>query len=707
MVFEVRLLGTNRNRVDAGYFNSPAAAATALAHLDGSYQGAYLTPNPVLPELFARSANRITPWAKNLSMDPDVTRRHWLLVDIDPVRPSGISSTAAEHDAAHERAKQVMGYLGLLYGFCDPMYNDSGNGAHLLYPINEPNTEEVRDAIAKFLKCLRAKFSDTLCDVDTTVFNAARIFRVPGTWARKGDSVPERPHRKACILKGVHHLSRVTMAQVQTFIAAHETLLPDKDRPTGTLASKSVGEYPQDERKYKHLNDHALRRVQEWVPVFFPAARPYKEGFRIASQDLGRIFEEDVTVHPWPMGIKDFGVADQGDSTEGRRTAISLIAEYCTGNDKDEAARKLADVLKAPITEFDALPAQVISDLPGTDEIRPKYNFKNVRSLADLQRMTFNDTKFIIPGVLPVGNIILSARPKMRKTWLALQLGMAIATGGKFLDWTCEQGEVLFLGLEDNERRIKSRIRTLQTFTMNAPDLSGFRYWTGGMSTNANGQLYVSDPQEAAETMAMFPRGEAGVDALDQYLDQFPKTIAIFIDTYAHFKGKSANRDVYERDYEAMMPITKLAARRQKLIMPVTHDKKGLAGQTTADFMEDVTGSAGNTGGSDGVMSIKGKRGVQDENEARKLYLAGRDVPHDFECDMTFDAERGGWLTSARQDTRVAIRTILERHPFVTQQELVSLLPNVSKARLSQVLTTMKFEGECESSRNGYSLKRF
>lgn len=708
-VFEIRLLGAgNKRRVDAGYFNSPAAAATALAGLDGNYQGVYFTPNPVLPELLARSANRITPWAQVTSMDPDVTRRHWLLIDIDPIRPSGISSTDAEHEAALERARQVVGYLTLLYGFCDPMMNDSGNGAHVLYPINEPNTEQVRDTIAKFLKCLRAKFTDSQCDVDTTVFNAARIFRVPGTWARKGDSVPDRPHRKARILQGVHHLSRVTLERINAFIVAHEHLLPDKDKPTGTLASKSAGEYPQDERKYKLLNDHAMRRVSEWVPQFFPDARPYKEGFRVSSKDLGRIFEEDITIHPWPLGIKDFGVSDQGDSTEGRRTPISLIAEFCTNGDKDEAARKLADFLKAPLTEFDPIaPATVATlDLPGTEGARPTYSFKSIRSLADLQRMTFSDIKFVIPGVIPTGNMLLAARPKMRKTWMALQMGIAVTTGGRFLEWNCNQGEVLFLGLEDNERRLRSRIRTLQTFNMAPPDLSGFRYWTGGMSEDARGRLYVSDPQEAAETLAMFPRGEAGVDALEQYLEQFPKTTMIVIDTFQHFKGHSTNRDVYARDYEAMMPVTKLAARKQVLIMCVTHEKKGLANTESADFLEDVTGSAGNTGGSDGVISIKGRRGVQDENESRKLYISGRDVPHDYELDMTFDAERGGWFTAARQDVRVAIRAILERHPFVNQQELAALLPNVSKARITKSLTTMKFEGEVTSSKFGYGLAR-
>jgi hypothetical protein len=710
-VFEIRLLGKHRKRTDAGYFNSPSAAATALAGLEGDYLGVYLTPNPVHPDLLARSANRITPWAQVTSMDPDVTRRHWLLIDVDPVRPTGISATDAEHNAAHAMAQQVMGYLSLLYGFCEPMYNDSGNGAHILYPINEPNNEEVRDALHKFLKCLSAKFSNAAVKVDTTVFNAARIWRVPGTWSRKGDSVPERPHRKARIVQHVHHLDRVTLARVHAFIAAHEALLSDKDRPTGVLASKTAGEYPADERKYKLLNDHAMRRIPEWVPVFFPDARPYKEGYRIGSNDLGRIFEEDLTIHPWPLGIKDFAVADQGDATEGRRTPVSVIAEFCTDGDKDAAAHRLADVLKAPVTEFDTITPPSVQSLPGmalpgTDAPRPKYNFKGIRSLADLQRMTFKNTKFIIPGVLPTGNIILAARPKMRKTWLALQLGMAVATGGKFLEWNCDKGEVLFLALEDNERRIRERIRTLQTFDMTAPDLSGFRYWTGGMSEDAHGKLYVSDPQEAAETMATFPRGEAGVDALEQYLEQFPSTTMIVIDTLQHFKGHSTNRDVYARDYESMMPITKLAARKEVLIMPVTHEKKGLASVDSGDFLEDVTGSAGNTGGADGVVSIKGKRGVQDENESRKLYLSGRDIPHDFEVDMTFDAERGGWLTAARQDTKIAVRAILERHPFVNQQELTALLPNVSRARLTKVLTEMKFQGEITSTKFGYQLAR-
>ena len=71
---------------------------------------------------------------------------------------------------------------------------------------------------------------------------------------------------------------------------------------------------------------------------------------------------------------------------------------------------------------------------------------------------------------------------------------------------------------------------------------------------------------------------------------------------------------------------------------------------------------------------------------------------------MTFDAERGGWLQAARQDARLAIIGLLERHPFINQQEMASLLPNVSVARLRNVLVTLKYEGIITQSKFGYSL---
>lgn len=709
--FEVRLLHHNSKRTDSGYFDHPMHAATAICALNEQYAGIYYTPNLVLPELAARSYNRISAWAQQTTQDAHIGRRKWLLIDIDPDRPSGISSTDQELAHAYGMAVTIANMMEL-DGWPLPHINISGNGAHVLYRMDEPNTDEVRDAIQNFLKTLAGRFKANGCSVDTTTFNASRIFRVPGTWARKGDNVPTRPHRKAYMVAAPPGRTTVKVAQLKRFNQDNLKYLGQTPLRAGP---KLPLEYPGDEQVYRGLNQQALNNVKAWVPLVFPAARPYKEGFRVSSEDLGQHYEEDLTIHPWPLGIKYFGVADQGDATEGRRTAISLIAEFVTDGDKVKAAQMLADTLKAPLTEFDLLAtptlvqgltdAPGVDNLPGTVATAPQYDFRRVPTMADLQSRTFKEPIWIIPNVLPTGAILLAARPKMRKTFLALQLALAVAGGRRFLDWQAEQADVLFLGLEDNERRIKSRVALLQTMELNPPDLSGFRYWTGGVDISpTTGKLYISNPEEAERTYAAFPRGQAGVDALNKFLDVYPLTKLIVIDTYAHFREQSNNRDVYQRDYDQMMPITQLCARREVCALVVHHEKKGLAGNDSADFMEDVSGTTGITGAVDGVMSIKGRRGAQETAEERKLLLSGRDIPHDITIDMRFDAERGGWLTAAKQDVRVAILKLLSVHRYMTQADMVASFPNIPRTRIVQVLTTLKFEGLIKQDRIGYSL---
>lgn len=712
------MLGARKGQIDSGYFDDPAQAANALVGAQGYYKGIYFTPNPTLPDTLARSYNRITPWAQWTTDDKEISRRRWLLIDIDARRVRGISSSEPEHTAALNAARTISSMLGTLYGFPEPMINDSGNGAHLMYRIDEENVDAIRDEIHKFLRILKAQYDDTSVEIDTTVYNAARIWRVPGTWARKGDSTTDRPHRKAAILKPSDPFKLLSIVQVARYNELNKHLLPQTGAPGS--AKKNANEYPADEAMYKRLNEYAMRNVKLWVPHFFPAAREYKEGYRVASADIGQTFEEDLTIHPWPLGIKYFGDADQGHTAEGRRTPISVTAEFSLHSDKATAARALSDHLNYPLSEFGAIPPQTQQPITvghsgllqqtaieGLLGAKPRISFKSIRTIADLQRQEFRPIRWIVEGVIPAGNMLLVARPKMRKTWLALQLSIAICAGRKFLDWQCHKGDVLFLALEDNERRIQNRIKTLQRFDMFPPDLSGFRYWTGGMDYDGAGRLKLMNPEEQAALLQVFPKGEAGVDALEQYLEEFPNTSTVVIDTLKHFRGERSSRDVYEADYEAMTPITKLAARKNVLILPVSHEKKGNADRGIGgDFLEDVTGSAGITGGSDGVVSIKGRRGVQEENESRKLLVSGRDVPFDYEVDIAFDAETGGWRKAAKEDIKVVIRGLLTRHPFLNQRDLQNLVPNAGQARLYRALTDMKMEGEIEQGRWGYSLRR-
>jgi len=720
-VFELRMLGQRKGQIDSGYFDSAAQAANALVAAQGYYKGIYFTPNPVNPDALARSYNRITPWAQHTTQDPEIARRRWLMIDLDPKRPVGISSNDAEKAATLNAASTISAVLSSMYGFPQPMVTDSGNGYWLMYRIDEENSDTVRDELHTFLRILKKQYDSPQVDIDPTVYNAARISRVPGTWARKGDSTPDRPHRKGCIVQKADPFKVISIISIMRYNAMHAGVLQsEQSKPA---VKKNANEYPADEALYKRLNEYAMRNIKAWVPIFFPSAREYKEGYRVRSEDIGQSYEEDLTIHPWPMGIKYFGVGDQGDGTEGRRTPIGVISEYSIQtNDKALAARKLSDVLKFPVSELGAIPPQqhitlsagfsggtggIHTAMNGLLGAKPQISFKGTRSIADLNKKQFKKVDWIVKDVIPAGNMLLAARPKMRKTWLALQLALAVSRGKPFLGWECIKSDVLFLGLEDNERRVQNRIKTLTKFEIDPGDLSGFRYWTGGMDYNGNGQLTLANPEEEQALLDAFPRGQAGVDALEQFLEQFPSTRLIIIDTLAHFRGERTSRDIYQSDYEAMMPMTKLAARKGVCIMPVTHEKKGNADRGIGgDFLEDVTGSAGISGGVDGVISIKGRRGVQEENESRKLLISGRDVPFDYEVDISFDADRGGWLKAAKEDVKVAIRALLTVHPFLNQRDIQNLLPNAGQSRLYRALTDMKLEGEIEQTKYGYCLKR-
>ncbi len=199
-VVELRVLG---DRVSSGYFDNPDELARITPSWDTpESHGVCITLNPVSPALLSRRANRVKRYLSRSDMtttDQDITGRHWLPVDIDPVRPSGISSTDAEHQAALDRAADVARFLTGI-GFPEPVIADSGNGAHLLYRVDLPNDEASRDLIAGCLHALDTRFSDDRCRVDTANANAGRIWKLYGTMARKGDSTPERPHRLSSLI---------------------------------------------------------------------------------------------------------------------------------------------------------------------------------------------------------------------------------------------------------------------------------------------------------------------------------------------------------------------------------------------------------------------------------------------------------------------------------------------------------------------------
>lgn len=184
----------------AGWFDDVGKAADVIRQINDQVEpdGIYVTLNPCNPALLGRANNRLKASVAR-TKDRDVDSIRHLLIDMDPERPAGVSSTETEKEATSDMLRAVYGYLKG-QSWPKPLAGDSGNGGHLIYCLDLENNQKNVELVKAVLQALDKRFSTEQVKVDTSVFNPARISKVYGTTARKGDSTNDRPHRKAAIL---------------------------------------------------------------------------------------------------------------------------------------------------------------------------------------------------------------------------------------------------------------------------------------------------------------------------------------------------------------------------------------------------------------------------------------------------------------------------------------------------------------------------
>lgn len=282
-VFEIRILDAltaqlMRPHVVSGYFDYDhiEAAADEIEKVRLCL-GVYYTPNPVNRALIARSSNRLRDIEyrnQSTTTDADILCRRWLLIDCDAIRPSGISSSSAEHAAALAKAQEIRSnFAGA--DWADPLYIDSGNGAQLMYRIDLPRDDG--GLVEKVLKKLDEWCSTPEVKIDVTVHNPARIWRLPGTYNCKGDPVEDRPHRMAKIIEQPETPEIVTLAQLRTAARLDdmpELILPEASKIgadlSGVLAGVNLADYHQSAAEPFNLDDwirkycHDVSEPQQW-----------------------------------------------------------------------------------------------------------------------------------------------------------------------------------------------------------------------------------------------------------------------------------------------------------------------------------------------------------------------------------------------------------------------------------------------------------
>lgn len=198
-VYELRVLYARATY--STYFDDPdqlaqAALEADLRQINGELpQGIYCTVNPGVAELAARGLGELR-WAGRgmLTTDSNIQARQVFLVDVDSIKPArGIGATEHELEQALELTIDVAKWLCEKHGWPRPSIANSGNGGHLVWLTDAPATDEAALDFKRALAALKRVWdADNRGSIDGAVFNASRIWKIPGTTARKGSNYIDR-----------------------------------------------------------------------------------------------------------------------------------------------------------------------------------------------------------------------------------------------------------------------------------------------------------------------------------------------------------------------------------------------------------------------------------------------------------------------------------------------------------------------------------
>lgn len=239
-LFEVRAIDSKWNA--SGYFTDADTLVAELKKLPKRKNlNVYITLNSVKDDCYSRKQrDKLIEYATPTTSDNDILAYDWLMVDIDPKRAAGTSSTDEQISLCKQKGNDIIRYLRGR-GWSDPLVALSGNGVHLLYPVGLRNTPDNVRLVQSCLTVLDMAFSNDI-QIDQKTYNPARICKLYGTRAQKGSDTPDRPHRMSAIVQ--EHRGQVDKAQLESLAS----LLPKEQKP----------------EKYNSYNPRAFD-LEDWI----------------------------------------------------------------------------------------------------------------------------------------------------------------------------------------------------------------------------------------------------------------------------------------------------------------------------------------------------------------------------------------------------------------------------------------------------------
>jgi hypothetical protein len=299
----------------------------------------------------------------------------------------------------------------------------------------------------------------------------------------------------------------------------------------------------------------------------------------------------------------------------------------------------------------------------------------------DLQKKKFDPVLYVLPGFIPEGISLLVGKPKIGKSWAALDLCIA-ATSNRFTLGHLKpaQGDVLYLALEDSQRRLKRRMsKILQDDGMWSPRLTLQTSWR-----RAN---------------------EGGLDDIRAWCESVVSPTLVMIDTLEKFRPPPRpGIQAYSADYEAITGLQAITKNRPGLAIVLLHHNRKMEAE---DPFDTVSGTLGLTGAADSILIIRRQAG------SVLLHVRGRDV-EESETPLLFNKDSCRWtmlgadaareaVSSERQQIIDALAVFRPAHEKdgLSVTEIMAATERTDRNAVDQILFKMSRNGEIRRVRRG------
>jgi len=388
-------------------------------------------------------------------------------------------------------------------------------------------------------------------------------------------------------------------------------------------------------------------------------------------------------IPPEELHGKDIIIHEDNDNPGYRHTqgAVSSvyphaksvkIISYRNQREKYDVADLIEDLgPEEARVAIEALIAEASVFVPETPvkSTAPRKTFSTITAHALMQK-TITPLLWIILKLLPGGLTLLAGKPKSAKSWLALEIAIAVATAQQALGYfQTIQSKVLGLFLEDSEESLRERL-----------------------------DLLVDDALELLKNLDLAfdcsPFAGGGVDQLISYIEANPETKLIIVDTWARFRpSRKQSGDIYAEDYSDLAILHSVAKQYGIAILLVHHAKKG----TSEDPYDSVLGSTALSGATDTTLLLQRQPG----NDSGVLLCRGRRLP-DQAFNMTF--QDCVWTCDGPRDEVAVSEASQQVREFLQSADGPKTMTDISKgtaksyASIKKLIPRMLKRGEVEKS---------